>query len=172
MEKFTTESKSIVEKAVKQAVKKIKHWTRKELFNLIDRQKKQDSRPLIVPIGDTLVLVGNYAIRQIGSHWHMIYRYNDQELIFTNRHAAIFYAICSQTRRWQIADQLLNYDQDINRLIVEESRLKSRLIGAEKKNNYNLKDLYFNRYQETVSQLNQRRMLLEKTLKLAKYSNH
>lgn len=172
MEKFNTESKSIVEQAVRQAVKKIKHWTRKELFKLIDTQKKQDPRPLIVPIGNNLFLVGNYAIRQINNDWHMIYRYSDQELIFVNKHAAIFYAICNQTQRWQLADQLLNYDQDINRLIVEEGRLKLRLFEANKKKNYAMKDLYFNRYQETITQLAQRRMLMEKTLKLAKYCNH
>lgn len=172
MEKLPTESKSIVEQAVAQAVKKIKHWTRKEIFTLIDIQKKQDRRPLIVPIGANLFLVGNYAVRQIDNHWHMIYRYNDDELVFTNRHAAMFYAICNQTQRWQIADQLLNYDQHINRLIVEEGRLKTRLLSAGNKKNYTLKDHYYNRYQETLAQLSQNRMLLEKTLKLAKYCNH
>lgn len=172
MEKLPTESKLIVEQAVAQAVKKIKNWTRKEIFNLVDIQKKKDNRPLIVPIRADLFLVGNYAIRQLDNLWHMIYRYNDDELIFVDKQAAVFYAICSQTQRWQIADQLLNYDRHINRLIVEEGRLKIRLLNAGNKNNYNLKDLYYSRHQETLAQLSQHRMLLEKTLKLAKYCNH
>lgn len=172
MGKFTTESKLIVEQAVVKAVAKIKSWTKKELQALLSTQIRSNQKPLIVPIADNLMIVGNYAIQQIKGQWHMIYRYNDVEMQFANQQAAIFYAICSQSKRYVIADQLLKYDQEINRLIVEVERLKYRLSQAEKKKNFHNRDLYSSRYQESLVQLRSRRHLLEKTLKLAKYTNH
>jgi hypothetical protein len=172
MEKFNTESKLIVDREVVKAVKKIKSWTRKELKVLLSTHRKPNQKPLIVPVATNLFIVGHYAIQQINNYWHMIYRYNDIELQFVNQQAALFYAICNQTYRYTTADQLLKYDQEINRLIIEVERLKYRIQQCGKKRMPNNLDLYNSRYNESLVQLRHRRHLLEKTLKLAKYSNH
>jgi len=173
MEKSTTKSKIVtnVEKEINQVVKKIKKWTRKELQCLIDDKKKQDSKPLIVPINDRLILVGNYAIQHISNQWHMIYRYNDKELVFGNKKAAILYAICCQTSKFALSDQILQCDQDINRLDIEIQRLQQRFDISTKKGNAIHMDLYSSKQSQANARLMNKKNQLEKILDMAKYFN-
>lgn len=163
-----TLDKPTIEKAVGQAVKHIKNWTKQELANIL-AQGAKSSQPLIVPLDDHAFIVGNYAIQNINNMWHMIYRYNDQELVFINRQAAIFYAILNQKRRYEQAEQILKIDQDIDRLSIELARLRVRLKNCSGKGSS--RDLYIHRYQEVVLQLSNKKSLLEKSLKMAKYYN-
>ena len=159
--------KPTIEQAVGHAVKHIKNWTKQELANLLANSKSK--QPLIVPLNDHAFIIGNYALQYTNNMWHMIYRYNDQELVFGNRHAAIFYAILSQKNRYELAEQILKVDQDIIRLTVELDRLRLRLKNSSGK--HGNRTLYLHRYQEVVLQLNNKGSLLEKSLKMAKYYN-
>lgn len=173
MGKSTTKNKIVtnVEKEIDQVVKKIKKWTRKELQRLIDDKKKQDPKPLIVPINERLILVGNYAIQNIANQWHMIYRYNDKEIIFINKKAAILYAICCQTSKFTLSDQILRYDQDIDRLGIEIHRLQQRFDASLKKGKTGYIDLYLSKQQEASARLINKKNQLEKILDMAKYFN-
>lgn len=166
MEKFSIENKLIVEHAVEQAVDLVKSWTRQELENLVSKNNIKKKQLLILPLGKHGFIIGNYALKPVEDQWYMLYRYHDKELVFKHKNAAMFYAICQSLGNNKLAEQLLGYDQEINRLNVEADRLKQRI---ERKNkNY---DLYLNRYYQTRAQLQQKRFLLEKSLKLAKYNN-
>lgn len=171
MEKSNITDKSTIEQAINQAlgqvVKQVKHWTRKELVNILDQQRKQD-QPLIVPLGSNCYLIGNYAIRPYQDHWLMIYRYNDQELVFANKTAAIFYAVCQQRGRTQLADQIYTYDNACVRLSRDHTRFRQRLEHSQQRG-HGSQDLYRSRYLETQAQLRHQQQLLEKSLKMAKY---
>lgn len=172
MDKSTTLNKSKVDQAVQYAVKHVKSWTREELRKILSAKPIKNELPLIIQMGDHGYIIGLYAIKHENNLWHMIYRYSDEELVFANKHAAIFYAVCNQSNRTLIADQIKNYDEDINRLIVEVDRLNQRLKQAiKRKNSVNI-DLYRSRYEHAVAQLKSRQFRLEKTLKSAKYMNY
>jgi hypothetical protein len=169
MDKSNTVNKQTVEQAILDAVKHIKNWTKQELSNLLARHKFSKDTILIIPIGHAGYLIGNYALRHVSNEWHMIYRYNDQELVFHNRNAAMFYAICQQTSRISLADQIYNYDQQVHRLDREVDHFRIRIKRSSKKRERDIKQLYDSRYQESVLKLKHARFLLEKTLQMAKY---
>lgn len=172
MDKSITLNKSKVDQAVQYAVKHVKSWTREELRKILSLKPIKNERPLIIQIGEHGYIIGRYAIKHENNLWHMIYCYSDEEFVFTNKHAAIFYAVCYQSNRILIADQIKNYNEDINRLIVEVDRLNQRLKQAiKRKNSVNI-DLYCSRYEHALAQLKIRRFQLEKTLKSAKYMNY
>jgi len=171
MDKSHIENKSQIEQAVKLAIRHVREWTRSELRTILSKPRVRTEIPIIIPLGPRGFLVGDYAMLQTGSVWNMIYRYNDQELEFVERDAAIFYAVCQQTNRLSMAEQLYKYDQNINRLNVKVEQFKTRLERASRNRNSNAKDLYVSRHSETVAQLKRNQFLLEKTLNLAKYFN-
>lgn len=170
MEKSPTINKPEIEQAVKQAVKKIRRWTKQELGFLLQQIRPSKQPPIIIPLSDRGYLIGNYAIMIVDNRWHMIYRYSDQELVFETRAAAIMFAVCNQTSRYQLAKQIQHYDENINRLNVKADEYRNRIKQKTNKS-HNAKDLYVSRYHETKAQINYNRFLLEKTLKLAKYYN-
>lgn len=172
MDKSDTVNKYTIEQAVLEAVKHVKKWTRRELSTILAKYRPGRSTPLIIPLNDAVFLIGNFAICSENQIWNMIYRYNDEELEFVNRNAAIFYAVCMQTNRSHLANIIKKYDEEINRLIIEEERLKQRLVQASSRKNHHNMDLYNNKYQNIRARLKHRRSLLEKNLKHAKYSNH
>lgn len=169
MDKSSTVNKQTIEQAIIEAVKHIKNWTKLELKNILAQQRFSKDNILIIPIGQSGFLIGNYALRHVDKEWHMIYRYNDIELVFYNRNAAMFYAICQQTNRINLADQILNYDQQVNRLDIESNYFRIRIKRSERKKDPQLKYLYASRYQESILKLQHAKFLLEKTLDLAKY---
>ena len=172
MDTSNTVDKSTIEQAVAQAVRHVRQWTKQELSNILKEYRPGQEPPLIIPIAGHGMLIGNYAIMNDQGLYQMIYRYNDDQLTFCDRTAAIFYAVCMQIGRSQLADQIKNCDRDINRLNVEAERLRYRLKQAVKKRNSMNIDLYTSRYQETLAQLTQRRHHQEKNLRFAKYNNH
>lgn len=172
MDKSDTVNKSTVEQAVLEAVKQIKKWTRRELSTLLSEYRPGKTAPLIIPLSDYIFLIGNYAILNDQQCWQMIYRYNDDTMEFANRNAAIFYAVCMQTNRSYLANTIKKYDEEINRLVIEEERLKQRISQAQRKKNHYNYDLYSSKYQNIRARLRHHQSLLEKNLKHAKYSNH
>ena len=170
MVKSNIEDRSQVEKAVLQAVKHVKTWTRKELQSLLSKNSAKHDPPLIIELNNSLYLIGNYAINRWDNCWHMIYRYNDDEIVFTSRQAAILYAVCQQSNRYELANLILKNDQDISRLTIKTEQYRLRLEQVNRKNRNNL-DLYQSRLVESRCQLRYSQFLLEKNLKLAKYFN-
>lgn len=169
MEKSPILNEQQVELAVQVTVKHIKKWTKTQLQKLLTDTKISKEKPLIIQLGQTAYLVGNYAIQKIDDYWHMIYRYSDKELVFRSRNTALLYAVFQQTKKESVAEQIIKYDENINRLTVKAEILQTRL--KSKKTSSFQKDFYSNRLIETRIQLNRNQFLLEKTLLLAKYYN-
>ena len=172
-EKFNILNKSTVEHAVKEVVKHVKRWTRKELETLLASSIiSKEKIPIIVQLDDQCYLIGDYACSLINDHWHLIYRNSDKELEFQNKNSAIFYAICQQTNRYQLAEQILKYDNDILRLRQKANIYRTRYIQAGKgKQKSSYSDIYSCRYHESMAKMSHARVLLEKSLKMAKYFN-
>jgi len=171
-EKFNILNTSIVEQAVDEAVRRVKHWTRKELEILLNRKNSQEKIPIIVQIDKHCFLVGNYACLNKDDHWYLIYRNNDQELQFQEKNSAVFYAICYQTNRYQLAEQILKYDNDILRLKIKADLYRMRYDKSIKtKKHTDAGNIYSCRYYETRARILRAQGLLEKSLKLAKYFN-
>lgn len=165
-----TVDKKQVEQAVDHVVKHIKQWTKAELAEIINQKKPRNQSPLIVELSANHFLVGNYAIKHYVDSWVLIYRYNDQELCFEYKNSAIFYAICQHRNRYDLSDQIMLYDQNINRLKREAEHFKQRIQRAKNRPMLT-RELYTNRLTQVTVNLRHQHHLLEKTLKIAKYLN-
>lgn len=169
MDKSNTANKQIIEQAIIEAVKHIRQWTKKELSNLLVKHRFSKDNILIIPIGGSGFLVGDYAIRKHNDEWHMIYRYNDNELKFQSRNAALLYSICMQTNRSQLANLIYIQDQYVDRLSIETYRYQTRLKHLGRSKNLDLRHLYTSRHENSKLKLKHARFLLEKSLTIAKY---
>lgn len=169
MEKSIIANRSNLEQAVKAAVKTVRRWTKKELSELLVNPKAVSQTPLIISFGSDNYLVGNYAISFRNHSWTMIYRHNDQVIEFVDRRAAIFYAVCQQSNRYELANRILTLDQNIAWADNEMHRYQQRIKKCQQRKIPG--DLYRIRYQECHLRHQHSRFLLEKTLKMAKYNN-
>jgi len=170
MEKYNTVDKKQVEQAVAQTVKYLSSWTRQQLKEILNQQANQ-KKPLIVKLGNNGYLVGNYALRKNSDSWSMIYRYDDQELLFSNHESAMFYAILQQTGKILLANQIFNQDQSVSRLQSKILMYKLRYQRSDKKKNQSHCDLYLSRYNQAQMQLQDIQFQLKKSLQMAKYYN-
>lgn len=169
MDKSNSPDKSTVEQLVDQAVDYLRNWSKVELSAMLTATAKNGKTPLIARIGKKGYIVGNYAILPVNNWWRVCYRFSDVEHVFTNRLAAIFYAVFQQTNKINLADRILKEDANVARLTIKAEQFYFRLQQAQKKKNALKTDLFLVRYEETTSRLNESKSQLEKSLKSAKY---
>lgn len=169
MEKSIIANRSNLEQAVKAAVRTVRKWTKRELSELLVNPKALSQTPLIIAFGNNNYLVGNYAISFRKHSWQMIYRHNDEVIEFADRRAAIFYAVCQQSNRYEVANRILALDQNISWAENEMHRYKQRIKQCQQRRTQS--ELYGIRYQECQLRYQHSKFLLEKTLKMAKYNN-
>lgn len=167
MEESSTDVKQAVDAAIKEAVSQVRKFTKTQLKNLI--RAPDNKKPLIIPIGQDGYVIGNYAIKIYKNYWYVKYFYDDREIVFANRQAALFYALSQHKRRYALADSILQYDQDIERLEIESNLFQLLLSKAKKNKNQSSAAIYSSRLVEVKHLLNIKRNLLAKSLKTAKY---
>jgi hypothetical protein len=165
MEESNIKNKQVLEQAVNEAVASVRQFTKKEIARLLQDPKKQ---PLIIPVTDTGFIIGSYAIKQYKDLWYVALIYNlDDEVVFQNRFAAIFYALSLKHKNYRLAQELVQYDLDIDRISEKVNRYKHLL---KRKPSQQAHAVYASRLQEFEHQLRHKQILLTKSLKMAKYS--
>lgn len=171
MEKSSSLSISIVEGVVDQAVDYLQTWTKKELAALMDQQASNGKIPLVAKVGRSGYVIGNYAVQPTEQGWWKVsYRYNqDEVMVFSGKAAAFIYILYRHNNNYNKADQIQTEDDDVRRWTVKAEQYHYRYKQAIKKKNTLKTDLFYIRYQETLSRLTQAKFLLEKSLRSAKY---
>ena len=161
----------MVEDVINQAVGYLQTWTKKELAELLNRRASNGRVPLVAKIGNRGYLIGNYAVQPADHGWWKVnYRFNeDEEQLFSNKAAAFIYVLYRHNNYFDRADQILLEDSDVRRWTVKAEQYRYRYKQAIKKKNSMKTDLFYIRYQETLSRLSQAKFLLEKSLRSAKY---
>lgn len=164
MEESNIKNKQVLEQAVNEAVSTVKQFTKKEIARLLQDPKTQ---PLIIPVGDLGFIIGSYAIKQYKDLWYVALIYNlSDETAFQNRFAAIFYALSLQNKNYNLAQEIVRYDLDVDRIGQKVNRYR-RLLKT--KPSQQLQAVYSCRLQEFEHQLRHKQNLLTKSLKMAKY---
>ena len=171
MEKSSSLNISTVENAVDQAVNYLQTWTKKELATLMDQQASNGRIPLVARVGRSGYLIGNYAVQPTEQGWWKVsYRYNEEEvMLFSSKASAFVYILYRHNNNFNKADQIQFEDGDVRRWIIKAEQYHYRYKQAIKKKNTLKTDLFYIRYQETLSRLSQAKFLLEKSLRSAKY---
>lgn len=171
MEKSSSLNTSTVEDVINQAVDYLQTWTKKELATIMDQHATNGRIPLVAKIGSKGYLIGSYAVQPTKTGWWKVtYRYNEEEdLLFSSKSSAFIYILFRHNNYHNRADQILLEDSEVRRWTVKAEQYQYRYRQAAKKKNTLKTDLFYIRYQETLSRLKQSKFLLEKSLRSAKY---
>lgn len=169
MDKLPTVDQNLIKSVVNMAVSMVGQWTRHELVKLLNQKKSSKENPIIIPIGKQGYIVGNYAIKKTHDCYAMMYRYSDKELEFNTLTNAVNYSICQHRRQNQIADQILNLDNQIGNLQNKEKLYQYKVQHCK---DIFKRDYFSNRLTQIRSNLATAKLRLEKTLNQAKYTNH
>lgn len=166
MDKSNTLNSQDIEKAVNEAVDSVRKFTKRELEKLISTTK-QDKFPLIIPVTDIGYIVGTNLVKNYKNLWYVASIHNlEREHTFGDRLSAIFYALTDYKRNFQLAGDIYRYDLEILRLNKKIDFYKTKIqskIPATKRRTHS------DRLADCLHKLEQKRFLLAKSLKMAKY---
>lgn len=169
MEKLNIIDKKIIDSAIKEAVNCVRRFTKKELYQLI-KKGKNNPKPLIIPVGDIGLIVGEYAIKSYHDRYYLTFIYDlEREKSFSSRNVAVLYALSQTRKNYQLADSILKYDDETTRLQQEVTLYEGKSRRALKQKNIIDFNIYEGRLTETRYLLATKQRLLAKSLKMAKY---
>lgn len=144
-------------------LEKIRRFTEQELAKQADSEL-----PFCYQIG-TDVLVGRNKIVKIDEkNWH-VHTEAQKVLEFYSRKNAIFYCIVLHQHQYNLAIQILENDNLLNKLEFEAILYRHRYKSATQKQDAWGAEYYSNKYLEIQHRLKQVNKELQKTLNLAKY---
>ena len=157
-------AKSIT-KNVQFDVEKIQRFTQQELARLTDTPSEL---PFCYQLG-TDVLVGRYKVQKIDNHcWRVML--DDQQLFdFFNRKDAIYYCIALHKQQTQLARDIQQCDNLLNRLEFDAALYRLRYKKAQQIQDSWGEEFYSARYIQTMDRIEQAKKELKKSLNLAKY---
>jgi len=146
-------------------VEKIQRFTQQELARLTDTPSEL---PVCYQLG-TDVLVGKYKVQKINDRcWRVVDR--DQQLFdFFSRKDAIYYCIALHKQQTQLAKDILECDNQLNRLDFDASLYRLRYKKAQETGDTWGEEYYSARYTETMDRIEQAKKEIKKNLNLAKY---
>jgi hypothetical protein len=148
------------------ALDRIKNWTKREFRRISYRSDV----PLCIEINDRTWVIGNYVIKNQGSHAYSVTLDNKKLHIFYSRSAAIFYCALTSLHKFPLADRILLTDQETARRHEDTEFYRNKLNDSKIKLDDFKKLLYSTRYHESKLRLASARSELEKSLETAKYN--
>lgn len=170
MDKLNTVKLAQVDWAIKSTVKYIKQWSDRELENLFSSGSFAGNIPIIIQLGDSGYIVGNYSLLKTqDDRWQLNYRYSDFQKIFDDKKAAFLFAIYYQTGKVRLADKIYESDLAVSILADKVQFFKQRAHLARRNKNFDKSDFYQLRLNEYCMRLARAKVLLEKNLKMTKY---
>jgi hypothetical protein len=93
----------------------------------------------------------------------------DFSRFFTSQSSAVAYALCNQTGRVRMADEILAKDAKLVELQIKLANYQYNLSFARKKKDYWRVDLFSILTENVIMQLEDAKNQLQKTLNLTKY---
>ena len=159
-------AKSITKKSSTEFdVEKIRRFTQSELARL----SQEDSElPFCYQIG-TDVLVGANRVVKINDHCWRVMEQDQQIFDFFNRKDAIFYCIALYKQETQLANDIRDNDNLLNKLEFEASLYRLRYKKSQAKSDTWGEEYYSTRYSEIQHKIEQVKKDIKKSLNLAKY---
>jgi hypothetical protein len=172
-QKAKLDSKTAVQldQAINQAVEYVNSWKRKELINIVTGPTPRDSIPVCVPVKKDTYIIGNHGLTKTAGEWRLTEANSAKTYSFVYRSSAVVYSICSQIGKPQLAQDILERNQDIIRLQnrLEEFRYLQDKAKRKKDKDYWRLDYYNIMSESAEFAIVDAKNQLEKSLNLAKY---
>jgi hypothetical protein len=125
---------------------------------------------LCIEINDKTWVIGNYIIKNQGSHAYSVSAESKKLHTFYSRSAAIFYCALTSLQKFNLADRILLADQETSRRYDDTEFYRNKLNDSKIKLGDFKKLLYTTRYHESKLRLTNARLELEESLETAKYN--
>jgi hypothetical protein len=144
----------------------IAQWTKKELKNFTDK-------PIVIPNGNHGFFIGMYKVSRIHETcWQVTCSYDDRLVLsFMNKTAAVLYCLLNVTKKYSLANDLLQADSNLGRVDMDLQIYKKSLKYARYSNDKVRLEVIRNRIGNAKMQYDSYSKILEKTINLAKYVN-
>lgn len=144
-------------------IEKIKRFTHDQL----EEYKKSDV-PFCYQVGND-VLVGRCRVVKVDDSCWRVFEKDQQIFDFFKRKDAIFYCIALHQNKFNLALEIKELDEKLNRLEFEAIVLRQRYNLAKKKNDDWKVDMYSARYTDIMGRIDHIKKELKKSIDLAKY---
>lgn len=156
-----------VEENINHTVDYVKKWKRHELIKMAFNTYKQT--PVCVQVSRDAYLIGRFGIRRTNNVWQATYIPEEKDYNFSKRTTAVLFALCNQTGRFKLANEILLYDSQVL-MIKEQLEMYNHklLLAKEKKDSWRL-DYFSILSSRAFYRLQDAKNQLEKTTSLAKY---
>jgi hypothetical protein len=154
-----------LKRAVKATAVYLSQWTEHQVQQL----SIENRMPYIWPIDNVGFIIGHYRILNDRGTWQV--RNYDNKLIhtFTEKLGAVFYTLCSLTKRYNLADKLKYADETVSRLRNDIVHYELSIKRAKTAKNYESADIWTARLFDARLQLQYANNELRKSLTHAKY---
>jgi hypothetical protein len=148
------------------AISSIHRWTKIQFNNI----KSQEKLPVCWSAGNNRLIIGNYYVEKITDRAWRVKDHN-REFVhdFVSKPSAVFYSLCMQVNQIPLSHKLLKHDNQLGLLEADFSFLKIRYKKAQEKKDLFYLQLYAAKLTQNLAQQKAARLLLEKTLRSAKY---
>ena len=162
MAKLHTQNESVLSKMTKYGFDRVSEWTKKELAELQSLSKT----PICLELSNGDYIVATYkVIKIVGIGWGI------DDLLFTNKASAIFYAALTHLNKLEEARELLAADARVALLDEQKNFFRIRVDQAHEQQDEFKIGLYSSRYTEVKNNLVQAKKELNKLVEHAKYIN-
>jgi hypothetical protein len=159
MAKSITKNESVVE------LEKIRRFTETELAKLSDHK----DLPFCYQLGNDTIIVGNRKVKKTSDDLWRVTDGQQQLFDFFTRKDAIFYCIALHKKDYNLAKNIYENDQQLNRLEFDAVLYRIRHKKAQQKDDSWGTDFYSSRYTETMDRIAKVKQEIKKNLNLAKY---
>jgi hypothetical protein len=154
-----------IDNLIGETAKYISNWTQRELRNMSAVSKL----PICWPLQSGGFVIGHDKILPKNGYWHRLDRNNEPKQVFSTKHSAIFYCLCSQINNDSLADKIVKYDSEVLRLSNDLTHYETSLNRAIKAKDSIKIDVWAARFDDTKLRLSIADKELKKTIKSAKY---
>lgn len=165
--KFDKKASPNVARELNQVTDYIKRWTNRELGKL----QEQSSTPICVPT-NTGYRIGLYRLHVHPNKTTDVYNHNgDFVHRFESKISAILYTIYTIKQKYYAADEIILWDQEINKCYTDMLSLRGTIENAKQRKDYVTVDTRMPRLEMAESRLNFARtkiQQLHRNAKLAK----
>lgn len=158
-------AKSIIKNESVIDLEKIRRFTENELAKLAD----QNSLPFCYQLGNDTVMVGTRKVKKTSDELWSVTDGNQHLFDFFTRKDAIFYCIALHKKDYNLAKNIYENDQQLNRLEFDAALYRIRYKKAQQKDDVWGTEFYSSRYTETMDRIAKVKQEIKKNLNLAKY---
>lgn len=159
MAKSITKNESVVD------LEKIRRFTEIEMAKLSDHS----DLPFCYQVGGDTVIVGHRKVKKTSDDLWRVTDGAQQLFDFFTRKDAIFYCIALHKKDYNLAKNIYDNDQQLNRLEFDAALYRIRYKKAQQKDDTWGTEFYSTRYQETMDRIVKVKQEIKKNLNLAKY---